>query len=237
MAILSSNTAARHAFVHFPTIPLRQAHTRANPRPSSVPRPADNPDRGPASTEDTQTDFNALDVLGNTTPPTTAIDACVNDGFLLDSGLKITDGDGVMLIGGEAFVWRPWMSSSSPQSSTPQTQGIIKGNDLAETANGTGGLINSHGLFELSEDAWGVLKLLWPKPDLVILGTGQRIVPLAKQSRERLQECGVRIEVLDTRNAASQYNLLVTERGTTEVVAALVPVGFGVKGDTTKRRR
>lgn len=40
---------------------------------------------------------------------------------------------------------------------------------------------------------------------------------------------GLRIEVLDTRNAASQFNLLATERGVQEVAAALVPIGFGLK--------
>lgn len=40
---------------------------------------------------------------------------------------------------------------------------------------------------------------------------------------------GLRIEILDTRNAASQFNLLATERGVQEVGAALVPIGFGLK--------
>jgi len=38
----------------------------------------------------------------------------------------------------------------------------------------------------------------------------------------------MRIEVLDTRNAAAQFNLLATERGVLEVAAALVPIGFGL---------
>ncbi|KAG2164762.1 hypothetical protein JADG_004501 [Aureobasidium aubasidani] len=36
-------------------------------------------DRGPESKEDTQTDFAAMNVLGNTPAPTTAIDACAHD--------------------------------------------------------------------------------------------------------------------------------------------------------------
>lgn len=40
----------------------------------------------------------------------------------------------------------------------------------------------------------------------------------------------MRLEVLDTRNAASQFNLLATERGVQEIAAALVPVGFGKAG-------
>jgi NADH dehydrogenase [ubiquinone] 1 alpha subcomplex assembly factor 3 len=36
----------------------------------------------------------------------------------------------------------------------------------------------------------------------------------------------MRVEVLDTRNAAAQFNLLATERGVSEVAAALIPIGW-----------
>lgn len=63
--------------------------------------------------------------------------------------------------------------------------------------------------------------------DLIIIGTGATIRPLAPETRQAVQSLGLRIEVLDTRNAASQFNLLATERGPMEVCAALVPIGFG----------
>jgi hypothetical protein len=37
---------------------------------------------------------------------------------------------------------------------------------------------------------------------------------------------GLRVEVLDTRNAASQFNLLATERGVSVIAAALIPIGW-----------
>jgi len=36
----------------------------------------------------------------------------------------------------------------------------------------------------------------------------------------------MRVEILDTRNAAAQFNLLVTERGINDVAAALIPIGW-----------
>jgi len=36
----------------------------------------------------------------------------------------------------------------------------------------------------------------------------------------------MRVEVLDTRNAAAQFNLLATERGVADVAAALIPIGW-----------
>src|SRR5436190_723885 len=88
------------------------------------------------------TDLGALDVLAGVAAPTTAIDACVNDGFHLNNGFKITGGDGCLLIDGESFAWRPWEGDGK----------------------GMQGMINGKGQWEVAEEAWGLLKLLWPKP-------------------------------------------------------------------------
>jgi NADH dehydrogenase [ubiquinone] 1 alpha subcomplex assembly factor 3 len=166
-------------------------------------------DRGPASKEDTQTDFGALDVLGGMPPPTTGIDACMEDGFALNNGSRIT-GAGVMLVGGEAFKWRPWIRE--------------EGGDSGNTANNK--LKNAKGQWEADKMVWGALDLVWPKPDLLILGTGPGILPLSPKTRNDLTELGIRVEVQDTRNAAAQFNLLATERGLQQVAAAFVPIGW-----------
>ena len=41
---------------------------------------------------------------------------------------------------------------------------------------------------------------------MLIIGTGKSIRPLAPSTRNTLQELGMRLEILDTRNAASQFN-------------------------------
>lgn len=51
-------------------------------------------------------------------------------------------------------------------------------------------------------------------------------MPLSPQTRKRISELGMRVEVLDTRNAAAQFNLLATERGVSDVAAALIPIGW-----------
>ncbi|KAF2151764.1 hypothetical protein K461DRAFT_268890 [Myriangium duriaei CBS 260.36] len=185
---------------------LRPSHFRPfshNPhhyRPPSA--PPKSRDRGPPSKEDTQTDFGKMDIFTNTPPPSTAVDACYSDGFLLDSGLQIS-GSGVLLVGGEALRWSPWQAS------------------------GAGGKVfNGKGQMEVGEEGWGVLRVVWPKPDLLIVGTGKGIRPLAPATRKVLNELGIRVEVQDTRNAAAQFNLLATERGVQQVAAALVPVGW-----------
>ncbi|EFQ25256.1 hypothetical protein CGRA01v4_06394 [Colletotrichum graminicola] len=148
------------------------------------------------------TDFGEMDVLGNTPIPSTSIDACVPDGFHLNSGVKVMDGDAALLVGGEAFAWRPWEAKGSKK------------------------LINAKGQFELPAEAFGLLGLVWPRPDLLIIGVGPKIVPLSPATKKHLSSLGIRVEVLDTRNAASQFNLLATERGVDDVAGAMIPIGW-----------
>lgn len=204
-----------------PPSPLALRHHARFPRPSSyqirispsttirgISSAPKSVDRGPASKEETQTDFGALNVLGGAPPPTTAIDACLNDGFHLGNGLKITGGGGCLLVGGEAFSWRPWLAGKRAGTSR------------------SGQMINRKGHWDVEKDAWGLLDLVWPKPDLLILGLGPSIHPISPETRKHINSLGIRLDVQDTRNAAAQFNLLATERGVSNIAAALIPIGW-----------
>ncbi|KAJ9636386.1 hypothetical protein H2199_008061 [Coniosporium tulheliwenetii] len=179
----TSSALPRSLYRRTPLSPARISRRALTTTPSypSPSKPPTSHDRGPASTEETQTDFGALNILGGTTAPTTGIDACTNDGFALNSGLRIS-GSGVLLVGGEVFRWRPWLREG-------RVEGTIGG-------------------------------------DLLIVGTGPTIVPISPKTRKHINELGIRLEVSDTRNASAQFNLLATERGVTQVAAALVPMGW-----------
>jgi NADH dehydrogenase [ubiquinone] 1 alpha subcomplex assembly factor 3 len=121
----------------------RSLHTTAPVLMQS--KPPKTRDRGPKSDEDTQTDFGALDVLRNTAAPATSIDATTPDGFALNNQMRVS-GCGLLLVGGEAFRWRPWVSG--------------------EKEDVTGRLKNAKGQWEVREGAWGALELVWPKPGM-----------------------------------------------------------------------
>ncbi|KAL7626784.1 hypothetical protein AAE478_003558 [Parahypoxylon ruwenzoriense] len=155
-----------------------------------------------ANGEPPATDFGALDVLGDMPVPSTSVDVCMSDGFQLNSGAKVLNGSGVLLVGGEAFAWRPWLSRGEKR------------------------LLNQKGQWEVPNDTFGLLGLMWPRPDLLILGLGPEIRPISPELRRHISSLGMRVEVLDTRNAAAQFNLLATERGVGDVAAALIPIGW-----------
>lgn len=56
--------------------------------------------------------------------------------------MKITGGDGCILVAGEVFAWRPWEGGAGKMA----------------------GMINGKGQWEVEEDVWGVLGLVWPRP-------------------------------------------------------------------------
>jgi uncharacterized protein len=60
--------------------------------------------------------------------------------------------------------------------------------------------------------------------DIIVIGTGIRMRPISKSAREYLSSLGIRVELAATTEAAAAYNLLSTERGLTEVAAALLPL-------------
>ena len=65
----------------------------------------------------------------------------------MDSGVKITGGTGVLLVAGEAFSWRPWEAG--------------KGDNKMR-------LVNDKGQWEVEDEAWGLLGLVWPKPGTLL---------------------------------------------------------------------
>ncbi|KAI1647512.1 hypothetical protein F4815DRAFT_451173 [Daldinia loculata] len=155
-----------------------------------------------ADEEPSRADLSDLDVLGNTPVPSTSVDVCTSNGFHLNSGARVTDGSGVLLINGEAFTWRPWAPRGEKR------------------------LLNKKGQWEVPNETFGLFGLLWPRPDLLILGLGPDIRPMSPELRRHISSLGMRVEILDTRNAAAQYNLLATERGVKDVAAALIPIGW-----------
>ena len=156
----------------------------------------------------------------NAPQPATSIDACTSDGFHLNNGVKTSGGKGVLLVGGECFLWDPWSAVQSTKSTTSATS----------TTSGQSDLLDARGTLHLPEPAWSLLSLLHPKPDLLLLGTGARLQMLSKPTREYISRVlGLRVDVMDTANARAAYNLLAQERGVEGgggVGAVMLPLGW-----------
>jgi len=131
---LRSRTPVPSPFATRQCAPLHTSSARPSSKRARAHNDEEIPDGPPT------TDFSRMDMLGQTPAPSTSVDICSSDGFKLNSGVSIYDGNGVVLVGGEAFAWRPW------------------GPDMR--------LVNAKGQWEVSEEAFAVLDLLWPRPGM-----------------------------------------------------------------------
>lgn len=86
-------------------------------------------------------------MLGATPAPATSVEECMPDGFRLGGGAVVLDGAGALLVGGEAFEWRPWLRAGSEAG-----------------AGAVPKLLNEKGQWEVPEGAFGLLGLVWPRP-------------------------------------------------------------------------
>lgn len=132
---------------------------------------------------------------------------------------------------GEALEWRPWNTNTGAEEGqgdgAEEGEGKEGAQGQREGWRGGNGLVSANGVLEFTaEGLGGLLRLVVPRPDLLVLGTGERTLRVGEGVLRAVREAGLRLVVSDTRNAAAQFNLLATERGTREVCAALLPVGF-----------
>ncbi|KAG6812937.1 hypothetical protein H0H92_015257 [Tricholoma furcatifolium] len=67
-----------------------------------------------------------------------------------------------------------------------------------------------------------IFETVIPKPEILLLGTGKTIAHVPVGIRTYLNKLGIQVDVMDTRNACSTYNLL-SEEGR-RVAAALLPM-------------
>ncbi|KAH9482196.1 NADH dehydrogenase [ubiquinone] 1 alpha subcomplex assembly factor 3 [Psilocybe cubensis] len=117
-----------------------------------------------------------------------------------DAGIQLADGlilpGACMFLEGKVFLW-----------DVPNTD--LKSKITAERWNGWNG------------ELFQILEVVTPKPEMLLLGTGKTLVPPPAFLRSYLSGLGIQLEIMDTRNACSTYNLL-SEEGR-RVAAALLP--------------
>ncbi|PKA60067.1 hypothetical protein AXF42_Ash009751 [Apostasia shenzhenica] len=76
---------------------------------------------------------------------------------------------------------------------------------------------------EISAESLSIFKILKPIPEILILGCGKYIEPINPELRLFIRSTDMKLEAVDSRNAASTYNIL-NEEGRM-VAAALLPCG------------
>ncbi|KAL2650584.1 hypothetical protein R1flu_018712 [Riccia fluitans] len=76
---------------------------------------------------------------------------------------------------------------------------------------------------EITPESLSIFQLLRPAPELLILGQGKTILPTRPEIRAFLKSNNIKLEAIDTKNAASTFNFL-NEEGR-QVAVAMLPQG------------
>ncbi|KAK7386206.1 hypothetical protein VNO78_26250 [Psophocarpus tetragonolobus] len=76
---------------------------------------------------------------------------------------------------------------------------------------------------EVTADSLSLFQVVRPIPEILILGCGRNIQHVDPELRRFIQSTGMKLEAVDSRNAASTYNIL-NEEGRI-VAAAVLPYG------------
>ncbi|XP_044494178.1 uncharacterized protein LOC123217302 [Mangifera indica] len=76
---------------------------------------------------------------------------------------------------------------------------------------------------EMTPNSLSIFQLVRPIPEILILGCGRHVEPVDSELRRFILSTGMKLEAIDSRNAASTYNIL-NEEGRI-VAAALLPYG------------
>ncbi|WRT69562.1 uncharacterized protein IL334_006550 [Kwoniella shivajii] len=131
----------------------------------------------------------------STDTPNLAINKLTPRGFILSDNLVIPGG--VIFHSGRAILW----DVDPPEAGKATLVDMWKGWEA---------------------ERFRALEVLVPRPEILLFGTGQTAIPAPKSIRDYISSLGIQLDVMDTRNAASTYNLLAEEGRT--VAAALCPL-------------
>ncbi|KAF9527966.1 NADH dehydrogenase 1 alpha subcomplex assembly factor 3 [Crepidotus variabilis] len=140
-------------------------------------------------------DRSFTNLLADDTPPAVQVSSISEQGIHLIDGLMIPGP--CMFLEGKVFLWDVPSLDMSSRVSDERWLGW-------------------------SDEKFELLDAVTPRPEMLILGTGKTLVQPPGFIRETLTMLGIQLEVMDTRNACSTYNLL-SEEGR-RVAAALLPL-------------
>ncbi|CAN8075206.1 unnamed protein product [Agarophyton chilense] len=83
---------------------------------------------------------------------------------------------------------------------------------------------NVDSIHQVSPSSFALVKLIVPRPDIMLVGTGAVSLPLSADVMKFFKDIRVNVEAMDTKNACHTFNVLNQEDRS--VAAALFPIAY-----------
>lgn len=145
-------------------------------------------------------------ILASDIPPPVQVLSVSKTGIKLADGLVLSGP--VIFLDGKVFLWDVPNGGFNSVVSTAQPRSG-KGSGMEKWEGWT----NEH---------WSIFEVVVPKPEILVFGTGARVEFVPPKVRSFITGLGIQLDVMDTKNASSTYNLLAEEGR--RVAAALLPL-------------
>lgn len=135
-------------------------------------------------------DLSDNDLYGEQEPPLNNVNILTKNGFVLQSGMEIISWDtknnpiGLALLGIEAF--------------KIDFKGAVQGLEK--------------GIVEIDPSCLGIFDVVYPKPEILIVGLGAKSRILGPKTSQHIRSLGMQVQLSNTEFGASNFDLLATER-------------------------
>lgn len=129
----------------------------------------------------------------------------------------------VEMITDDSIVFSNLKVVRSPNLKGDQIGALLLNNQIFEINLNGLTIKNNDILVEFNENLTDILSLVYPKPELLVVGLGKRTRMLGPETKQRLNKLGIRVESGDTKSSALSYDLLATERSPALVASIMLP--------------
>lgn len=132
-------------------------------------------------------------------------------------------GSNIEMVSPGAIVFSNMKVVRSPNKQKEPIGALLLNDQIFEVNFKSCKLEHNNNVFNMDHKFLDLLRALYPKPELIVLGLGKQTRMISKSTREGFNKLGIRLEISDTEHAAMNYDMLATERTPALVGALLLP--------------
>ncbi|GME88060.1 unnamed protein product [[Candida] boidinii] len=146
--------------------------------------------------------------------------------------LSETPRNNIEMISSDSIVFSNLKVIRSPQTIDDKKciiSGLLLDNQIFEMNLGSieDNLVKINGIqISIDESVLKIFELIYPKPELLVIGLGAKPRLLSPETRKFFSNLGIKLEISDTKHSALNYDLLATERSPGLVGALILPPNF-----------
>lgn len=129
----------------------------------------------------------------------------------------------VEMVSRDAIIFSNMKVIRSPNKQKDPIGAFLLNNQIFEV-NMKGCHFSNNGIvFHMDPRIGELLRVIYPKPELIVLGLGKKTRIVSKETRDCFNKLGIRLETSDTHYSALNYDMLATERTPRFVGALMLP--------------